>query len=93
MIDAVREKSPALADKMKVVLDKNCARLEGLSPAAVEHSKKIIHYVTGVQCGMTLEKDVCHKEAAEIRKAFQVQNYVPKDGKFYRSCLKAIARL
>lgn len=41
MIEAVEAKSPELAKKMRAVLDKNCARLEGLSPEAIGYSKKV----------------------------------------------------
>ncbi|ETN86154.1 hypothetical protein NECAME_06035 [Necator americanus] len=40
MIAAVEAKSPDLGKRMRTVLDGNCARLKGLSPAAVEYSKK-----------------------------------------------------
>lgn len=41
MIDAVEAKCPELGKRMRTVLAGNCARLEGLSPAAVEYSKKV----------------------------------------------------
>ena len=72
MIEAVTAKDAQLGAKMQAVLDKNRARLAGLSPAGVEHSKKIIEYVTYVQCGLTLGRDLCHKKAEELRKEFEV---------------------
>ncbi|VDM76134.1 unnamed protein product [Strongylus vulgaris] len=41
MIEAVEKKNPELAKRMRDVLDGNCARLEGLSPAAVDFSKEV----------------------------------------------------
>lgn len=73
MIDAVKAKDATLGAKMQGVLEKNCSRLQGLSPAAVEHSKKVIEYVTHVQCGLTLGKDFCPKKAEQLKKEFEVR--------------------
>ncbi|KAK6021810.1 hypothetical protein OSTOST_12510 [Ostertagia ostertagi] len=40
MISAVEAKSPELAKRMRDVLSKNCSRLNGLSPSAIDYSKK-----------------------------------------------------
>ncbi|VDN32169.1 unnamed protein product [Cylicostephanus goldi] len=41
MIAEVDKKDHALAERMRKVLAANCSRLEGLSPNAVEFSKKV----------------------------------------------------
>ncbi|PIO56818.1 hypothetical protein TELCIR_21781, partial [Teladorsagia circumcincta] len=40
MISAVEVKSPELGKRMRDVLSKNCSRLNGLSPSAIDYSKK-----------------------------------------------------
>ncbi|KJH42805.1 hypothetical protein DICVIV_11201 [Dictyocaulus viviparus] len=71
MISDVEKKSPELGKRMRKVLEANCARLEGLSPAATEYSKKVIHFVTHVMCSLTLGKDLCFKEADELHEEFK----------------------
>ncbi|VDO85208.1 unnamed protein product [Heligmosomoides polygyrus] len=71
MIEAVEAKSPELAKKMRAVLDKNCARLEGLSPEAIGYSKKVIHYVTQIMCNLSLGKEFCCKQAEHLHDDFK----------------------
>ncbi|KAL6733261.1 hypothetical protein Aduo_003924 [Ancylostoma duodenale] len=71
MIDAVEAKSAELGKRMRAVLAGNCARLEGLSPAAVEYSKKCVHFITHVMCSLTLGKQLTFEKADELHKEFQ----------------------
>ncbi|EYC08804.1 hypothetical protein Y032_0064g3538 [Ancylostoma ceylanicum] len=71
MIDAVEKKSPELGKRMRTVLAGNCARLEGLSPAAVEYSKKCVHFITHVMCSLTLGKQLTFDKADELHKEFK----------------------
>ncbi|RCN35954.1 hypothetical protein ANCCAN_18162 [Ancylostoma caninum] len=71
MIDAVEAKSADLGKRMRTVLAGNCARLEGLSPAAVEYSKKCVHFITHVMCSLTLGKQLSFEKADELHKEFQ----------------------
>ncbi|WKX95475.1 hypothetical protein Q1695_012158 [Nippostrongylus brasiliensis] len=70
MIEAVKEKSPELAKRMRVVLDGNCARLATLSPEAIAYSKKVVHFVTHVMCSLTLGKQFTVEKAEELHKEF-----------------------
>ncbi|CAJ0607883.1 unnamed protein product [Cylicocyclus nassatus] len=71
MIAEVDKRDHALADRMRKVLAANCSRLEGLSPNAVEFSKKAVSFVTHVMCSMTLGKQACLEKADEIHEEFQ----------------------
>ncbi|KHJ86775.1 hypothetical protein OESDEN_13464 [Oesophagostomum dentatum] len=71
MIEAVGKKDAELAKRMKSVLAGNCARLEGLSPAAVEYSKKVINFITHVMCSLSLGKQLCFDKAEELHKEFK----------------------
>ncbi|VDM63493.1 unnamed protein product [Angiostrongylus costaricensis] len=71
MIDAVTAKSPELGKRMRAVLNENCVRLDGMSPTAVEYSKKVIHFVTHVMCSLTLGKQFCFDEAVKLHNEFQ----------------------
>ncbi|VDO64453.1 unnamed protein product, partial [Haemonchus placei] len=73
MIAAVEAKSPELGKRMRNVLDKNCSRLNGLSPKAIDYSKKCIHFVTNVMCNMTLGKQLTFEEAEKLHNAFKVR--------------------
>ncbi|KAK5967522.1 hypothetical protein GCK32_001891 [Trichostrongylus colubriformis] len=71
MIEAVEAKSPELSKRMRDVLAKNCSRLNDLTPAAVDYSKKCIHFVTNVMCNLTLGKQLTFDEADKLHKAFK----------------------
>ncbi|CAI4232898.1 unnamed protein product [Auanema sp. JU1783] len=71
MIEAVSSRNAVLGQRMKIVLESNCARLQDLSPAAIEYSKRIIHFVTHVQCQLTLGVTTCFKKAAELHDDFK----------------------
>ncbi|XGW11536.1 hypothetical protein V3C99_012764 [Haemonchus contortus] len=71
MIAAVEAKSPELGKRMRNVLDKNCSRLNGLSPKAIDYSKKCIHFVTNVMCNLTLGKQLTYEEAEKLHNAFK----------------------
>ncbi|CAJ0607896.1 unnamed protein product [Cylicocyclus nassatus] len=71
MIEAVWQQNPELAGRMRKVLDGNIARLKGLSPEAVDYSKRIVAFVTHVMSSLSLGKDYCLETAERLHKEFQ----------------------
>ncbi|KAK6051435.1 hypothetical protein COOONC_11060 [Cooperia oncophora] len=71
MIEAVEAKSPQLGKRMRALLAGNCSRLDGLSPTAIDYSKKVITFVTSVMCRLTLGEQVSFDEAEDLHQAFQ----------------------
>ncbi|CCD61950.1 Fatty Acid/Retinol binding protein [Caenorhabditis elegans] len=71
MIDEVSKKHPELGKRLATVLEGNKKRLDGLSPAAVEYAKKLIHMVTTTLCSLTVGKPIDDADAKRLHQEFQ----------------------